>query len=153
MKITVLYVGSSLLAPLRNAEREINRDGVDLHLAIHNFGGVFAEDQWKLIESDLEDASVIFVIHVMDGENAARLLPSLNRYRSTSAVIVINCMPELMRQTRIGKLDFAKLTGRSGKGERGKTADERDADGLIKSISSWIGKQARAKGKNGARQH
>src|SRR5262245_30424264 len=26
VKVTVLYVGSSLLAPLRNAEREINRE-------------------------------------------------------------------------------------------------------------------------------
>src|SRR5436190_22539496 len=113
MKITVCYVGSSLLAPLRNAEREINRDGIDLLLAIHNFGGVFADDQWEVIEGDLRDASVIYVIHVMDGENAARLLPLLDRYRSSSAVIVINCMPELMHRTRIGRLDFAKLPGAS----------------------------------------
>jgi magnesium chelatase subunit H len=166
MKITVLYVGSSLLAPLRNAEREINRDGIDLRLAIHNFGGVFANDQWELIEKDLNESTVIFVIHVMDGENAARLLPLLDRIRSTSAVIVINCMPALMRRTRIGKLDFAKLPGRSskaqsakGKGVEGKAVegkavedDELDAGGLIKSISSWIGRQARGNGKNGARQ-
>src|SRR6185436_3970710 len=118
MKITVLYVGSSLLAPLRNAEREINRDGIDLRLAIHNFGGVFTNDQWMEIEDDLKHSQIIFVIHVMDGENASRLLPLLDQYRSTSAVIVINCMPELMRRTRIGKLDLAKLPG--GKERRAK---------------------------------
>jgi magnesium chelatase subunit H len=153
MKITILYVGSSLLAPLRNAEREINRDGVEVRLAIHNFGGVFANDRWAVIESDLKEAAIIFVIHVMDGENAARLLPLLDRYRSESAVIVINCMPELMRRTRIGKLDFAKLPGGQSKGQRGKGKgkeedDEPDAGGLIKSVSSWIGKQARGNGEN-----
>jgi len=156
MKITVLYVGSSLLAPLRNAEREINRDCVALRLAIHNFGGVFNNDQWEVIETDLKESAAIFVIHVMDGENASRLLPLLDLYRSESAVIVINCMPELMRRTRMGKLDFAKLPG-SGKGQRAKSrdvaGDDLDAGGLIKSISSWIGKQARSNGKNGKRQH
>lgn len=159
MKITVLYVGSSLLAPLRNAEREINRDRVELRLSIHNFGGVFANDQWEVIESDLSESAVVFVIHVMDGENASRLLPLLDQYRSESAVIVINCMPELMRRTRIGKLDFAKLPGGRSKGQRGKGKgkedddDELDAGRLIKSISSWIGKQTQRKTKNGKPQH
>ncbi len=156
MKVTVLHVGSSLLGPLRNAEREINRDGIDLSLLIHNFGGVFDENQWKAIESDIGESSATFVIHIMDGENAARLLPILDRYRSKSSLIVINCMPELMRRTRMGKLDFAKLLG-AGKGRRAKgeaeTAVDVDAGGLIKSISSWIGKQTRSNGKNGARQH
>ena len=100
MKITVLNVGSSLLAPLRNAERDINREGIDLRLAIHNFGGVFTNAQWMQIEDDLKHSKIVFVIHVMDGENASRLLPLLDQYRSGSAVIVINCMPELMRRTR-----------------------------------------------------
>jgi magnesium chelatase subunit H len=156
MKVTVLYVGSSLLAPLRNAERDINRDGIDLHLAIHNFGGVFTNDQWELIENDLNESGVLFVIHVMDGENAARLLPLLDRIRSTSSVIVINCMPALMRRTRIGKLDFAKLPGGSSKAQsakgKGLADDDLDTGGLVKSISSWIGKQARGNAKNGARR-
>ena len=34
MNLTVLYVGSSLLAPLKNAEREINQAyGLDLRVA------------------------------------------------------------------------------------------------------------------------
>ena len=148
MKITVLYVGSSLLAPLRNAEREINRDGIELGLAIHNFGGVFTNDQWSIIETDLRESAVIFVIHVMDGENASRLLPLLDLQRPESAVVVINCMPELMRRTRIGKLDFAKLPGRAKKAQSAKRKevqdDDLDAGGLIKSISSWIEGWSRA---------
>src|SRR5262245_7386690 len=104
LNVTVLYVGSSLKAPLRKAEREINHaHAIDLRLAVHNFGAAFTEDEWKGIESDLNEAAVLFVIHVMDGENAARLLPLLDRRNKTT--IVINCMPELMKRTRIGKLN------------------------------------------------
>ena len=157
MNITVLYVGSSLLAPLRNAEREINREyELDLRLAVHNFGSPFTEDEWRTIESDLARAEIIFVIHVMDGENAARLLPLLDRYRSSATVIVINCMPELMKRTRIGKLDFAKLPGvsRQGAKTQSKTAEtgngQHETASLIRSISSWIGRQTRnPKTKNG----
>ena len=82
MKVTVLYVGSSLLAPLRNAEREINRQhGLDLSVATWNFGASFTEDEWRAIENDLREAEVLFVIHVMDGENAARLMPLLDGFR------------------------------------------------------------------------
>ena len=151
MKITLLYVGSSLLAPLRNAEREINRDGIDLRLAIHNFGGVFTNEQWEVIESDLSESEAIYVIHVMDGENAARLLPLLDRYRSRSSVIVINCMSQLMRRTRLGKLDFAKLPGGLSEEEKENAKDEElEPGGLIRSITSWIAKQARGNGKNGS---
>ncbi|HYX27868.1 MAG TPA: cobaltochelatase subunit CobN, partial [Pyrinomonadaceae bacterium] len=157
MKVTVLHVGSSLLAPLRNAEREINQAGIDLSLCVHNFGSVFTESQWLDIENDLSASEVVFVIHVMDGENASRLLPLLDARRSQAAVVVINCMPELMRRTHIGKLNFAKLPGMRSK-ERGAKSREfpeaqKDADGLVRSISSWIGKQARDKPEHGARSH
>lgn len=153
MNVTVLYVGSSLLAPLRNAEREINREhGIDLRLAVHNFGGPFTDDEWRTIETDLKSSAVVFVIHVMDGENASRLLPLLDR--RSEATIVINCMPELMKRTRIGKLDFAKLPGGTRKGERAKSkgAEDESVDdaSLLKSIGSWIGRQVKANGKNGA---
>jgi magnesium chelatase subunit H len=154
MKVTVLHVGSSLLAPLRNAEREINRDGLELQLCIHNFGGAFSVSQWETIENDVRESALVFVIHVMDGENAVRLLPLLDQSRHIATVIVINCMSELMRRTRLGKLDFAKLPGAKGKGERGKgaAADDDDVDGLLSSVASWLSKQARVKSKNGARQ-
>src|SRR2546421_10089845 len=111
MRIAVLYVGSSLLAPLRNAEQEINRrHGLDLRVVAHNFGAIFSDEEWSGIETDLCEADVVFVIHVMDGENAARLIALLDQYRRRHrAVVVMNCMPELMKRTRMGKLDFEKL--------------------------------------------
>jgi magnesium chelatase subunit H len=151
MKVTALYVGSSLLAPLRNAEREINRDGCELDVAVYNFGGAFADEQWEAIERDLSESAVIFVIHVMDGENASRLLPLLDQLRSERTVVVINCMPELMKRTRMGKLDFAKLPGAKGKGQKGKGGDSEthaQSATLLKSVSSWIGRQARTNGKS-----
>jgi magnesium chelatase subunit H len=150
MKVTVLYVGSSLLAPLRNAEAQINlRHGVDLEIVTYNFGSVFTEDEWLDIQNDLSKSAVVFVIHVMDGENATRLLPQLDRLRKQRTVIVINCMPALMKRTRMGKLDFAKLpgAGAKGKGERAKGKDSKSEDlesaGLLRSVSSWIGRQTR----------
>ena len=160
MQITVFYVGSSLLAPLKNAEREIAREyGLDLHVAAHNFGAAFADDEWSVIESDLRQSEVVFVIHVMDGENASRLLSLLDARKSKGgAVIVINCMPELMKRTHMGKLDFGRLAGISRKGLKKRGAPDKDANeseagkatSLLGSIGSWIGKQARGNGtKNG----
>ena len=168
MLITVLYVGSSLLAPLRNAEREINgQHGLDLGVATYNFGASFTEDEWGVIEADLRASEVLFVIHVMDSENATRLLNWLERSGgSHRAVIVINCMPDLMKRTRMGKLDIGRLAGNSsrkgakaqrpanGAGSRGRSEDDEaaKATSLLGSIGSWIGQQARGKGasrKNG----
>ncbi|HEV7843474.1 MAG TPA: DUF3479 domain-containing protein, partial [Pyrinomonadaceae bacterium] len=111
LNITVFYVGTSLLAPLRQAEREINLTyAVDLRVAAYNFGATLTEDEWMDVESDLSHADVVFVIHVMDGENASRLLIELEKYKEVaSAVIVINCMPDLMRRTRMGRLDFGQM--------------------------------------------
>jgi magnesium chelatase subunit H len=160
MQITVFYVGSSLLAPLKNAEREIVREyGLDLHVAAHNFGAAFPDDQWRVIENHLRESEVVFVIHVMDGENASRLLSLLDaRETRGGAVIVINCMPELMKRTRMGKLDFARLAGlgsRKGAKTQSKNSrnveaqsdEEGNATSLLGSIGSWIGKQARGNGK------
>ncbi|MGA9995129.1 MAG: DUF3479 domain-containing protein, partial [Pyrinomonadaceae bacterium] len=106
LNITFLYVGSSLLAPLKQAEREIrNEYALELHLAAYNFGAPLAEDEWRAVENDLSCASIVFIIHVMDGENAARLLRVLDEKRERQqTVIVINCMPDLMRRTRMGGL-------------------------------------------------
>ncbi len=144
MNITVLYVGSSLLSPLKDAEREINRvHNLDLHVAAYNFGSPFSDADWVHIEESLSVASVVFVIHVMDGENASRLLNLLERYQDKhSAVIVINCMPELMRRTRMGKLNISALSDSSGPGNdrvNGKAPLK-----LISSIGSWVGKHAKA---------
>src|SRR5713101_3048293 len=159
MRIVVLYVGSSMLAPLRNAEHEIRwQYGLDLDVATHNFGASFPDDQWRVIEDDLRKSDVVFVIHVMDGENASRLLRLLDtRETKGGAVVVINCMPELMKRTRMGKLDFGRLAGISRKGAKSQSKNARNAAGqsdeeakatsLLGSIGAWISKQARGNGK------
>src|SRR5918998_4331721 len=109
-KITVLYVGSSLLAPLREAEREIEAGhALGLRVAAHNLGAPLADDAWREIERDLDASSILFVFHVTDGENASRLISLLRRREAGERpVVVINCMPDLMRRTRLGKLRFGK---------------------------------------------
>ncbi len=136
MNITVLYVGSSLLAPLKNAEREINRlHNLGLRVAAYNFGSPLSDREWLDVEQDLGEANVVFVIHVMDGENASRLVTALERFKDRhDAVVVINCMPELMRHTRMGRLSVDAL---AGKRERSKGGT------LLRSVGSWIGSQAR----------
>src|SRR6187455_61095 len=147
MKVTVLYVGSSLLAPLKNAEREINRDyNLDLRIAAHNFGAPLDDIQWNHVERDVSESDVLFVIHVMDGENASRLLSALERHHKRHyAVIVINCMPELMRRTRMGRLDVAGLFGQTDAEKDGGSRKHRAGRGLrlLSSAGSWVGSQAR----------
>src|SRR5215218_831656 len=151
MKITVLYIGSSLLGPLKHAEGELaRRHKVELRVSAHNLGAPLAEAEWGAVERDLCESEVVFVIHVTDGENASRLVRLLGRHgASRRAVVVINCMPELMRQTRMGRLSFggsedagmgadgggAKAVGGAGRARR-----------MLKSVGSWMGEQARARG-------
>ena len=72
MNVTVLYVGSSLLAPLKTAEREINRTHrLDLRVAAHNFGSPLSDREWQDVEEDLKESNIVFVIHVMDGTRPA----------------------------------------------------------------------------------
>jgi magnesium chelatase subunit H len=126
-------VGSSLLAPLKQAEREINRvHQLDLRVSAYNFGSPLSDREWVEVEDDLRKSNVVFVIHVMDGENATRLVAALDEL-SNDAVIVINCMPELMRRTRMGRLDIATL-GNKQRLKGGK---------LLRSVGSWVGTQAR----------
>ncbi|MGH9872195.1 MAG: cobaltochelatase subunit CobN [Pyrinomonadaceae bacterium] len=150
MKLTVCYVGSSLLAPLKNAERELNREyKLELRVATHNFGSPLTDAEWQTVDNDLSQTDVVFVIHVLDGENAARLIPALKTYKKRhAAVIVINCMPELMRRTRMGKLDISRLAGgNGGTGEKGNGETEGrkgvDALGLIAAAGSWVGRQVK----------
>jgi Cobalamin biosynthesis protein CobN and related Mg-chelatases len=161
VNVTVLYIGSSLLAPLRQAEREINREyQTKLRLAAYNFGAALADGEWQEVERDLSVADVVFVIHVMDGENAARLLPALEKFKTQHrAVVVINCMPELMRWTRMGRLDFGQMFGKKGekgKGGNGEGANDLGLDEsesikhgrarkLARGVASWMGEQARAR--------
>ncbi|MCI0490166.1 MAG: cobaltochelatase subunit CobN [Blastocatellia bacterium] len=135
MKITVLYVGSSLLAPLRGAESAINEQyALDLRVAAHNCGASLAETEWLAAKRDLEDSDIVFIIHVTDGENARRIAAAVDEYRERHrAVIAFNCMPELMRRLRLGKLDFSRMM--KSRGERGK---EESGHNLARKIGSWM---------------
>ncbi|HEX8354032.1 MAG TPA: cobaltochelatase subunit CobN, partial [Pyrinomonadaceae bacterium] len=149
MKITALYIGSSLLAPLKHAEGEIaRRHGVELRVAAHNLGAPLADDEWAAVERDLRESEVVFVIHVTDGENGARLIKLLGRHgRERRAVVVINCMPELMRQTRMGRLSFGGAAGAGATaGEGGAGGREGRARRLLRSVGSWMGEHARGRG-------
>ena len=165
MKVTVLYIGSSLLAPLRQAEREIHVEyQFDLHIAAYNFSAPLTTGEWQEVERSLSESDVVFVIHVMDGENAARLLRALDQYRQRHhAVIVINCMPDLMLRTRMGHLDFGQMF------KRGKTKDDKQlgergsaqagaqgssrARRLVSSVGAWMGEQARSHRTQRSRSH
>ena len=140
MNITVLYVGSSLLGPLKDAEREINQvHKLDLHVAAHNFGTPLTDSEWQEVAQDISQANIVFVIHVMDGENAVRLIQALERHANKhNAVVVINCMPDLMRRTRMGRLNISDFA----RGPRNGSSDTRHPIRLLGSIGSWIGRQA-----------
>lgn len=158
MNISVFYVGTSLLAPLRQAEREINGEyGLGVRVAAYNFGASLTEDEWLEAERDLRCSELVFVIHVMDGENANRLLEALEKYKERHrAVIVINCMPELMRRTRMGRLSFAQLFGAgSSFAEENSRPGVKDgrARRLAARVGSWMGEQARAHSKGRRRSH
>ena len=145
MKLTALIVGSSLLGPLRRAEEEINRrHAAGLCVRAYNLGAPLDEAEWASVERDVCGSEIVFVIHVTDGENAARLIQLLKRQgESGRAVVVINCMPELMRQTRMGGLSFGAKGEPQGEGGGGR------ARRLLKSVGSWMGEQARARRKGG----
>lgn len=155
-RIAVFYVGSSLLAPLRQAEGDAARlHGVELRVAAHNLGAPLEEGEWAEVERELCAAEIVFVIHVTDGENAARLAPLLAKHEARHrAVVVINCMPALMRRTRMGRLTFGG--GRGGGG--GATAGRDEGAGgktrrLAQSVGSWMAVQARARRGRGGANH
>ena len=166
MKVTVFYVGSSLLAPLKEAEAQIERrHALGVRVPAYNLGAPLDEEAWRRVEQDLSDTEIVFVIHVTDGENAARLLALLRRYEARhAAVVVINCMPELMRRTRMGRLRFGSedAAARAGDGKTGEGDGARDgsesavvkgtgrARRLVRSVAGWMGEHARA-GKRGPR--
>jgi magnesium chelatase subunit H len=161
LKITVCYVGSSLLAPLKQAEREIGRaHAPGLRVAAYNFGAPLDEAQWREVERELGESQVVFVIHVTDGENAGRLIPLLEKYGATHrAVVVINCMPELMRRTRMGRLRFGREAAQGGDGGDAQAGGETAAAGegmarrLVGRVGAWMGEQARARrGKRGGKK-
>lgn len=145
---------------MKQAEGEINRSHkLGLRVAAHNLGAPLTTVEWEEIERDLGQSDVVFIMHVTDGENAARLVPLLKKFDERfRAVVVINCMPELMRRTRMGKLSFGGSEEEIGADENseGRKRENRASDGrarrLVRSVGAWMGEHARGKGKKGARQ-
>ncbi|MCA1593605.1 MAG: cobaltochelatase subunit CobN, partial [Acidobacteria bacterium] len=161
MKIVSFYVGSSLLAPLRDAESEINRrHDLGLRVRAYNFGAALDESMWREVERDLSDGDIVFIFHVTDGENASRLIPLLQRHGERHrAVIVINCMPDLMRRTQMGKLRFGADSVTAGGGSTASSeaapdaTSERRARRLVKSVGAWMGEQVRSRRGKGNHGH
>ena len=144
MQVTVLYVGSSLAAPLRQAERDIHqRHRLDLRLALHNCTLPLGETEWSAVERDLEGADIVFLVHVTEPENSARIAAALDHYRPRHhAVIVINCLGDLMRRTSLGQLDFFRRWAGSPEGRQPAAARR-----LARKLGSWMSAYARARGK------
>ena len=119
VRVVVFYVGSSILAPLRRAEREIREHGLELHLTAHNGGAAWSEPEWSEALVDLSEADLVLIMHLTDSDNSRRLLEALDRFHHRHhAVIVFNCLADLMGRTRMGKLDLGSLLGtlkRSGR--------------------------------------
>src|SRR5262245_16819134 len=140
MKVTVLYVGTSLPGPLAQAERDIRASNrLDLSIKVYGCGAELTDVEWRPVETDLNDSEIIFIIHVTNQENAGRIIRTLKK-STAKAVIAINCMPDLMRMTRMGKLDFggrARETESSAPGSpvRG---NESAVRGLVKKLGSWL---------------
>lgn len=143
MNVAVLYVGSSLPAPLRQAERDINeRHKLSLRVAAHNCGGYYSESEWEAVDRDLAVAEVVFIIHVTNAENVARIIASLERHRRKHrAVVAMNCMPDLMRRTRLGKLDFARLGQGGGPG----ASKEKSAHNLVRKLGAWMAESMKSR--------
>jgi magnesium chelatase subunit H len=139
MKLAVLYVGTSLLAPLSRAEKDINEQyGLGLEVMAHNCGAPFTRDEWQRIRRDITAADILFIIHVTDEENASRIKDALDQSESRQrAVIAFNCMPALMRCTRMGKLDFAKLM-RANAERADSDRQDRASRNLVRRLGSWM---------------
>jgi len=139
VKITVFYVGTSLLAPLRRAESEINaRYRLGLQVAAYNCGAPLGMPDWQTAERDLASSDVVFVIHVTEGENAARILAALDHYRARHhAVVAFNCMPDLMRCVRMGKLDFSRLM-KSATARQAQQGGEASAPSMVRRLGMWM---------------
>ena len=148
MKVTVLCVGTSLLSPLKRAESDIETaHHLGLSVAVHNCGVALPDEEWQAVEQDIRDCDLLFIIHVTDEENAARIILTLDQSVSGKdhTVIAFNCMPALMRRTRMGKLDFATLMKERPKGVQG---DKASSHNLARRAASWMGDYFTRRGAN-----
>ncbi|HEX5734658.1 MAG TPA: cobaltochelatase subunit CobN [Blastocatellia bacterium] len=148
MKITVLYIGTSLLSPLRKAEAEINKlYSLGLRVAAHNCGAPLTTLEWEAAARDISESEIVFVIHVTDSDNANRITSALDSLGETHTVIAFNCMPDLMRRTRMGRLDFGRLMDSRESREQ---QSERASKNLLKRVGYWMAEQVKSRS---ARDH
>ncbi|MFY9608237.1 MAG: cobaltochelatase subunit CobN [Blastocatellia bacterium] len=154
VKITVLYVGTSLLAPLRRAESEINTAyALGLTVAAHNCGAPLNVDEWRQAASDIAESEIVFIIHVTDSENATRILEAVDLSSGRlKATIALNCMPDLMRRTRMGRLDFAQLMKSSAtSNDSGGEGRETAGQNIVRKLGSWMADFVKGRGpRNGS---
>jgi magnesium chelatase subunit H len=138
IRITFLYVGSSLPWPVRQAERDVReRWKMDLQVSLHNCGAPLSEAERGQIELDLSQSDIVFIIHVTDQENASFLREALSRHAGRHrAVVAINCLPDLMRETKMGKLEFAALMRSSGGGS---------LRNLVRKLGNWLADSMRSR--------
>jgi magnesium chelatase subunit H len=152
IRVAVFLVGSSLPGPLKRAESAINSRGkIALTTKTYNCGAPLDLDQLEEAERDISIADIIFIIHVTDGENARHLSAALTKPgKPDQAVIAFNCMPDLMRKTRMGKLDFNSLM----KSRAGDTPAGRDSGlNVARKLGSWMASTfKRAQAENGRRR-
>jgi magnesium chelatase subunit H len=135
MKVTALFVGSSLLAPLREAEGSINKQfRIGLKIATHNCTLPIVPADWPVVEADIADSDIVFVVHVTDSENALRIKDALRKYGVPHhAVIVINCMGDLMRLTRLGTFEPFSIFR-----EASRNASSSAAAGMLRKLGAWM---------------
>ena len=92
VKITVFYVGTSLLAPLRRAESEINsRHRLALRVAAYNCGAPLDEVQWQAAENDLANSELVFIIHVTEGEEERQSREGFHDQSAAAPVAELVC--------------------------------------------------------------
>jgi magnesium chelatase subunit H len=147
VRVTVLYVGSSLPGPLAQAERDIRHTArLDINIRSYNCGAELSLADWLAAEKDLGESDVVFILHVTNQENAVRIISALKETSST--VVAINCTTDLMRMTRLGKLRFGRGPGRDGSSEDSQSSSARS---LVRKLGGWLAESLR-KGHPGSRQ-
>src|SRR5262249_38822034 len=159
--------------PLKEAERAIrSKNKIDLDIGLHNCGDSITDAGWLTAERDILSSDVVFIIHVTNTDNATRIIAALRpdsadsqvspvvtvgsfkdnlRQGRHQTVIAMNCMPELMRLTRMGKLDFSVLM-KSKAGRDESESQEAVAHNLARKLGSWMADSIRGRKNADGRQ-
>ncbi|MEW5976149.1 MAG: cobaltochelatase subunit CobN [Acidobacteriota bacterium] len=133
-RVAVFYVGSSLLSPLKAAERDLRTEHLSLKVDAYNCGLPLDQQEWEAAKASLSRSDAVLVVHLTDDENARYLEDSLAKVCSQNTpIIVLNCLPRLMRLTRLGRLDLNRILRPNG-GLESRTPAMR----LIRRLNTWM---------------